>query len=93
MFGKLQVASDHGFGDRYYECSGLKVSSKSLPVSDFSPDLTQFLVVVKEFRPFLTQVEGAQAPTTEYETTPLRAELTQLTKSHLSMYFKFYFFH
>ena len=44
-----------------------------LPFNDFSSDLTHFLAQVKDFRPFLTQVVGAQAPTTEYETTPLEA--------------------
>ena len=44
-----------------------------LQFNDFSSNLTQFLAQVKDFRPFLTQVVGAQAPTTEYETTPLVA--------------------
>ena len=43
----------------------------NLQFNDFSSDLTHFLAQVKDFRPFLTQVVGAQAPTTEYETTPL----------------------
>ena len=42
-----------------------------LQFNDFSSDLTHFLAQVKDFRPFLAQVVGAQAPTTEYETTPL----------------------
>ena len=44
--------------------------------SDFSSDLTHFLVQVKDFRPFLTQVVGAQ--TTEYETTLLEWALLKL---------------
>ena len=42
-----------------------------LDIHDFSQDLTHFLVQVKDFTPFLTRVDGAQAPATEYETTHL----------------------
>ena len=44
---------------------------KILDIHDSSQDLTHFLVQVEDFTPFLTQVDGAQNPTTEYETTPL----------------------
>ena len=35
---------------------------KILEFPDFSPDLTHFLAQVNDFMPFLTQVEGAEAP-------------------------------
>ena len=53
----------------------VKTAQGTIKIAEFqnlSPDLTHFLAAMKEFSPFLTQVVGAQAPTTEYETTPLR---------------------
>ena len=81
----MSTTQGRSFAKQVVGAEPVKTAHSTIKILEFHispPNLAHSHVEIKEFRPFLTQVAGAQAPTTEYETTPLALRMLNIATGY-----------